>query len=195
MKILLAAAVCIAVLGGLALNTFRPAVAGEVPPPPPLAKSERYLTNTLSVTLNAPLPEARQFMRDNPLTGFLQPSGRIPRVESVDVLSGDWGEPGSLRQVNLAGGHWTHERVLTSDDDEFTYQIWNISTAAGRFIDHIHGQLRFTPEGDKTRLTWSYGIKPKAFFARPSIRTFLEEDFSPFMQGALSAFAQAHNGN
>ncbi|MEO0929268.1 MAG: SRPBCC family protein [Pseudomonadota bacterium] len=177
-----------------AILTISPqhAVASDVPAPPELAKEERYLSNVISVTLDGDLAEVRAFMDANPLTDFLEPSGSIPKITDVVVLEGNWGDPNALRRVDLEGGYWAHERVLTNDDDEFTYQIWDITTSAGRFINHIHGEIRFTQEESGTKVTWSYNIKPRFFFARPSIRNYLTDDFAPFMENGLNGFAAAY---
>jgi len=172
--------------------TISLAKPNDIPAPPPLAAEDRYLSNVISVTLPGSISEVRAFMAANPVTNFLEPSGRIPRITDVDVLDGPWGAPGSLRRVDLEGGDWTHERVLTNDDDEFTYQIWDITTGSGRFIDHIHGTFIFSDVTEGTKMTWSYNIKPRFFFARPSINSFLAEDFSPFMTNGLQAFATAY---
>ncbi|PJI92762.1 polyketide cyclase/dehydrase/lipid transport protein [Yoonia maricola] len=169
-----------------------PALAADVPPAPALSRAALYQSNTLFVVLEGDLAEVRAFMDANPLTDFLEPSGRIPRITDVVVLDGNWGDVNSLRRVDLEGGFHVHERVLTNDEDEFTYQIWDISTDAGRFISHIYGEIRLSEDPDGTRLTWSYNIKPRYFFARPSIRSYLNDDFAPFMQNGLTGFATAY---
>lgn len=171
----------------------QPASARDIPPQPDLANEARYLSNVISVTLDGDMEDVRAFMDANPLTDFLQPSGSIPRIVDVVVLDGTWGQPGALRRVDLEGGFLVHERVLTNDDDEFTYQIWDITTPAGRFINHIYGEIRFSEEPQGTKVTWSYNIKPRFFFARPSIRNYLDDDFAPFMENGLSGFAAAFN--
>ncbi len=163
-----------------------------VPTPPELTDTDAYLTNSLTVTVVGDISAVRAFMDANPLTDFLEPSGRIPRITDVVVLKGPWGQPGSLRRVDLEGGSWTHERVLTNDSNEFTYQIWNITTSAGRFIDHIYGEILFTEVTDGTQITWNYNVKPSVFFARPSIRGYLRDDFAPFMKNGMTGFVNAY---
>jgi len=183
-------------LGAVSLTLWsQGAAARDVPPQPELAQDNLYQSNVISVTLDGDLAEVRAFMAANPLTSFLEPAGNIPRITGVVVLDGTWGEPGALRRVDLDGGYWAHERVLTSDEDEFTYQIWDITTSSGRFIDHIYGEIRMTEETDGTKVTWSYNIKPRYFFARPSIRGYLNNDFAPFMENGLSGFAAAYAGS
>ncbi|SFS21999.1 SRPBCC family protein [Yoonia litorea] len=173
----------------LALATS--ASANEVPPAPDLAEESQYQSNVISVTFDAPLPVVRAFMDARPITEFLEPSGNIPQITGIEVLQGPWGSIPSLRRVDLDGGYHVHERVLTNDADELTYQIWDITAPSGRFIDHIYGELRLTEIGGQTQMTWSYNIKPSIFFARPFIRSYLDDDFRPFMENGLTGFAAA----
>lgn len=161
----------------------------DLPAPPELAQASKYQTNEEVVTLNASPAEAWAFWRQNNITDFLEPTDRIPAIADIVVLEGTWGEPGSIRRVDFADGGSALERVLTSDEDEFTYQIWNIETSAGRFIDHIYGEFRVRPSDNGTDIVWRYNVKPAVFFARPSIRSFLREDFRPFMEGGMEAMA------
>lgn len=168
------------------------AAATDIPPAPELSRENLYQTNTYTVVLDGRLEDVREFMDVRPLTEFLEPSGRIPRITEVVVLDGPWGEIDSLRRVDLEGGFHVHERVLSNDEDEFTYQIWDITTSAGRFIDHIYGEIRLSEVADGTQVTWSYNVKPRFFFARPSIRSYLDDDFAPFMENGLTGFATAY---
>ena len=120
-----------------------PVFAADIPPAPDLARESLYQSNVISVVLEGEIAEVRAFMAANPLTNFLEPSGRIPRIADVVVLDGPWGDVGALRRVDLVDGNHVHERVLTNDEDEFTYQIWDITAPAGRFINHIYGEIRF----------------------------------------------------
>ncbi|MDX8347284.1 SRPBCC family protein [Cognatiyoonia sp. IB215446] len=171
---------------------FQSAAASDVPPQPDLARDSLYQSNVISVTLDGTMADVRAFMAANPLTDFLEPAGDIPRITGVVELDGTWGDPGALRRVDLDGGYWAHERVLTNDEDEFTYQIWDITTSSGRFIDHIYGEIRMTETPEGTKVTWSYNVKPRFFFARPSIRGYLNNDFAPFMETGLRGFAAAY---
>ncbi|MEL6243348.1 MAG: hypothetical protein AAFV87_10660 [Pseudomonadota bacterium] len=185
-----------AILGvGLILSaalTAQSASANDISPPPRLAEPSRYLTNTEAVVVDGTLAQFRAFWAENPVTDFLKPTGRIPRIANVTVLEGVWGQPGSLRRVDFEDGGYTHERVLTNSDTEFTYQIWDISTASGRAINHIYGTFGFEElEGSQIRITWNYNIKPRIFLARGPIRRYLEDDFAPFMETGLSDWAAA----
>ena len=140
---------------------------------------------------DAPLEEAWSFWRDNPITDFVEPTDRIPAISGFEVLKGSWGEPGSIRRVNFDNGGTALERVLSSTDTEFSYQIWNIDTSSGRFINHIYGEFEATPVEQSTQIAWRYNIRPAVFFARPFIRSFLNNDFAPFMEGGMQGLVKA----
>lgn len=177
----------------LALFAFASIAASEttIPAPPDLASAGKYQSNTETTVLNAPVGEAWAFWRANPITDFVEPTDRIPEIAGFDVLQGNWGEPGSIRRVIFQGGGSALERVLTSTDSEFSYQIWNIETSSGRFIDHIYGKFEAQPVEGGTAINWSYNVKPAAFFARPSIASFLRHDFAPFMEGGMQGLSAA----
>ncbi len=166
----------------------------EIPLPPQLAADGSYLTNTVTTTLSGTVAEVRAHFDNNPVTDFTVPTEAIPAIEDIIYLAGDWPEPGALRRVDLANGYSVHEQVIANTEAQFVYQIWNITAPGGRAIDHIKGEFNFDQQGDAVKITWDYNIKPRAFFARPAINTFLEEDFAPFMKagmtGTVNAYAQ-----
>ncbi len=178
----------------LAFVAFTSVAAAEtaIPAPPDLASARKYQSNSETVILNAPLTEAWAFWRDNPITNFVEPTDRIPEIAGFEVLQGNWGEPDSIRRVTFQSGETALERVLTSTESEFSYQIWNIETSSGRFINHIYGKFEAQPVESGTAINWSYNVKPAAFFARPSIASFIRNDFAPFMEGGLQGLAAAY---
>ncbi|MGR3514247.1 MAG: SRPBCC family protein [Paracoccaceae bacterium] len=167
------------------------ATASQLPAPPDLAKPGKYQSNEEVLRLDAPPREAWAFWMETNITDLLEPTDRIPAIASIDVIRGPWGEPGSVRRVTFDDGGSALERVLTATATEFTYQIWNIETGSGRFIDYIYGEMRARPAGDGTEIVWRYNIKPSVFFARPFIRSFLNNDFAPFMEGGMIGVAAA----
>lgn len=157
-----------------------------LPQPPELASESKYLTNEEILFLPTDTAAAWTFFRENPITDFLEPTDRIPAIASIEVLKAPWGEPGSVRRVNFVTGGTVLERVLTSTDEEFTYQIWDLQTDSGSFINHIYGEFRVRTAEDGAEIVWRYNIAPNVFFARPFIRRFLTNDFEPFMEGGIA---------
>lgn len=161
----------------------------QMPDAPPLASLGKYITNEEITFLPTDPQSAWTFWRSIPITDYLEPTERIPAISEIKVLKGPWGEPGSIRRLTFENGGHAHERVLTSDEGEFTYQIWDLNTDSGIFINHIYGEFRVRPANDGSEIVWRYNIKPAVFVARPFIRQFLEEDFGPFMQGGMAGVA------
>lgn len=169
-----------------------PQQVSAVPSPPPLAQEKMYLTNTETARFPGTINEVRVFMEQNPVTDFVAATDAIPAIEGMEVISGNWPEPGAVRRVDLAGGHSVHERVLTNTPTNFVYQIWNITAPAGGAISHIRGAFTYEQQGDTVAVTWDYDIKPNFFFARPAINRFLSEDFAPFMRAGLEGTMDAY---
>ncbi|WP_299692840.1 SRPBCC family protein [uncultured Tateyamaria sp.] len=182
--------IAIALALGLAQITWANELT-NLPQPPELATQSTYLTNEEVLFLPTDTGTAWAFFRAKPITDYLEPTDRIPAIESVEVLKEPWGEPGSVRRVSLDGGGAVLERVLTSTDTEFTYRIWDVQTGSGRFINHIYGEFHVRPVNDGAEIVWRYNIAPNAFFARPFIRRFLNNDFEPFMEGGLAGLDAA----
>ncbi|MEO1026191.1 MAG: SRPBCC family protein [Pseudomonadota bacterium] len=159
--------------------------------PPNLAKPSKYMTNEEVIFLPTDPESAWAFWTSTPITDFLKATDRIPAIDSIEPVEGEWGTPGAIRRVNLADGGTVLERVLTADEDEFTYQIWDIETGAGRFINHIYGEFRLRAVEGGSEITWRYNVKPAIFIARPFIRRYLNNDFDPFMEGGMAGMKQA----
>ena len=181
----------IALTIGLAQMTWA-ADLSDLPQPPELRTESKYLTNEEVLFLPTDPTAAWTFFRENPITDYLEPTDRIPAITSIDVLKAPWGEAGSIRRVNLDGGGTVLERVLTSTDTEFTYQIWDLQTDSGSFISHIYGEFRVRPATGGSEIVWRYNIAPNVFFARPFIRRFLDNDFEPFMEGGIAGLDAAY---
>ena len=165
----------------------------DIPLPPDLAADGSYLTNTVTATLRGTVEGVRAHFEENPVTDFTVPTESIPAIEDITYLAGTWPDPGALRRVDLANGYSVHEQVIVNTDTRFVYQIWNITAPAGRAINHIKGEFNFDQQGDEVKITWDYNIKPRAFFVRPAINTFLEEDFGPFMQAGMTGTVNAYS--
>lgn len=165
-----------------------------IPAPPELAASGTYQTNTERAVLPfATAQDVRRFMDAHPVTDYVATTEAIPEIVGFTYLSGAWPGVGAVRRVDLADGSTVHERVLVNEPDNFAYQIWDISSGPGRFIDHIKGELRWieTAEGG-VEVIWDYNVKPRVFVARPFINGFLRDDFGPFKAAGLSGQMAAY---
>jgi len=164
-----------------------------IQPPPELGSERQYVSNTETIVLNTSVENTLAFWRDNPITDFVEPTDRIPAIQEFITLKGTWGEPGSVRRVTFEGGGTVLERVLTNNDREFTYQIWNIETPSGGLVDHIYGKFEFKPVSGGTEIVWDYNVKPASIFTRPFVFIFIRNDFAPFMQSGMQGLLNAFN--
>ncbi|MEO0666007.1 MAG: hypothetical protein AAFY97_09800, partial [Pseudomonadota bacterium] len=83
---------------------------------------------------------------------------------------------------------------LENSETRFAYQVWDFTSSSARALDHIRGEFLYEAVGaNETRVTWTYAIAPRAFFVRPFVRSYLENDFAPFMESGLQGAAEAFN--
>lgn len=181
-------------LAALALPVLVPRGEG----PPALRAAESYLTNVERAVFDGP-PEAVRAALQRPETGvlaFTEATDRIPAVTGTTPVDGSFPDAGAIRIVNLATGDTATERVLENSPQRFAYQVWGFTAPNARPLDHIRGEFAYLDRGDgTTEVVWTYAVAPRAFYARPFIRSFLENDFAPFMQSGLSGAAAAFNAN
>ncbi|MEM9177004.1 MAG: nuclear transport factor 2 family protein, partial [Myxococcota bacterium] len=141
-------------------------------------------------TFAAPLVPLRRWIEEeNRIVAAMEETERIRKPVGVEVLHGTWPEPGAVRRVELADGHFVLERVLVNDFPAlFRYQVWNYTSAAGKSLSYAVGQQAWevAPGGGAT-LTWTYRLKPDAFYKRPFVQRFVDEDMRPLMDRALDA--------
>ncbi|GAB5414259.1 MAG: hypothetical protein Cons2KO_18620 [Congregibacter sp.] len=121
----------------------------------------------------------------------MEETDRIKKPVEVQVVSGVWPEPGSVRWLRFSDGHYAHERVLIQDLPRlFRYQVYNLTSAAGAHLAYARGQQewRELPDG-RSEISWTYEIRPNLALKRPFIKSFLDNDMKPFMDGALERMA------
>lgn len=165
--------------------------------PPPLRDAGRYITNIETAIFNGPLDQvvAALQQEDTGVLAYVEPTDRIPAVLGTTPIEGVFpDEVGATRRVNLDGGYYAVERVLINDEDTFAYQVWNFTAPSTGALSHIRGEFQYNDLGDgRTEVVWTYSIAPRFFLARPFIRSFIENDFAPFMEAGLQGAANAFN--
>lgn len=123
---------------------------------------------------------------DNKVVQMLEPYESIAKPVDAVYFDGNWPDPGATRRVELSDGHFLLERVLSNTPGAFEYQVWGLTSAAGRNVEHIHGIQAFEPlSGSETRMTWTYKVKPDAGFKRPFVQRFVNREVTPFLEGGL----------
>ena len=183
-------------LAPLVLAGFLAACSSTVTPPAippsdvttfPALSDGGYASTTVTGLYPMGLAETRAWIADgNKIVAEMEPTENIAKPSDIVYLTGDWPEPGATRRVEMTDGHFVLERVLSNTDDRFEYQIWGLTSAAGRNVEHVHGIQAFEELADgTTQLTWTYKVKPDAGFKRPFVQRFVNKDITPFLTQAV----------
>lgn len=93
---------------------------------------------------------------------FPHRAGAIPPIKECTGQVGDWGTVGQTRTVVLADGGTNLETLVTADRPGGIYQ-YRLSDFTGpmkALVAGVDGQFSFVPEGNGTRVTWSWAIQP-----------------------------------
>ncbi|MEM0985512.1 MAG: hypothetical protein AAGJ32_04640 [Pseudomonadota bacterium] len=148
----------------------------------------RYAVYETERIFDAPLEPLRAFIEDgNKIVAAMEETDNIKKPVDVVVLSGTWPEEGSVRRLEFSDGHYTLERVLENDFPTlFRYQVWDFTAAAGNNLDYALGQQAWErlPDG-RSKLTWTYSLKPNAGYKRFFVQRFVNNDMRPLMENAL----------
>ncbi len=157
--------------------------------PPPVA-TDGFLTAYAEAVIPMDVPELRAFMAEQPLIDFLRPTENIANPVVSEVLDGTWDEPGAVRWLRLADGHYVVERVLENEPDLFRYQVFVFTNATGRGVEQIVGEQRFVPVDGGTKFEWSYNVLPTNFITRQIVGGSMAE-IEGFIADGLRSFAEA----
>lgn len=172
------------------------ASANDWPDPPALRSEGGYLTHVETALFEGP-PDAVRAALQQPETGvlaFVARTERIAEITELTPITDHFPNEGAVRSLSFSDGSAAIERVLTSTPERFSYQVWGFTSSSARALSHIRGEFRYEPAGDgQTQVTWTYSIAPRAFLVRPFVRSFLKNDFAPFMASGLSGAAAAFN--
>ena len=157
---------------------------------PPAVAEDGFLTAYVEETIPMQVSELRAFMDERPLISFLKPTENIANPVEASVLEGDWPNPGAVRWLRLADGHYVVERVLQNDLNFFKYQVYVFTSATGRGVEQIVGEQRFVPTEDGTRFEWTYNVRPTNFITRQFVRASMPE-IERYITSGLRRFAEA----
>lgn len=122
-----------------------------------------------SSTVLPVLPEtAFQGILDAPLEElFTTRSGLIPPVRSCEGQGGAWGTVGQTRTVVLADGSRNLETLVAADrPGDYRYSLTAFTGPMKLLVRRVEGRFSFVPEGDGTRVTWSWTLHPTNPLAR-----------------------------
>ena len=152
-----------------------PTVPPEYSAPPAVA-NDGFVTVVASTDIPLSLSEFREYLRENAFIDYLEPTENIAPPKSWVSLKGEWLTRGASRRMQLADGHYVIERVLENNPELFRYQVWVFTNGAGRGIELIVGEQRFTVLSPTlTRFEWRYNVKPTSWFTRIFVKRRVPE--------------------
>lgn len=135
------------------------------------------------------ISDLRAWLMDgNKVVAAMDGGGRIAGPKEAVYFDGEWPNPGATRRIELTDGHYVLEKVLVNTAEAFEYQIWGMTSAVGNNVEHVHGIQAFeTLPNGRTRMTWTYKVKPNAGFKRPFVQRFVNNNIEPMLSGALNS--------
>lgn len=161
---------------------------------PPEVATSGFLRAYTEQTIAMPVADVRAFMREQPLTSFLEPTENIANPVEGKVIQGEWPNPDAYRWLKLADGHYIIERILENEEDFFKYQVFVFTNATGRGVEQIVGEQRFVPVEGGTRFEWTYNVLPTNFVTRQFVRSSMDE-IETYIANGLEGFAAAANAS
>lgn len=145
-------------------DSCRPPVGFANPPPPVVAPMGRLVSRTERATLEGTLEEVIRQAEATPLSDTVSTEGGLPGVRGDFLLTpGAFDRPGARRLVCLTDGSTLSEQILTLERTparrDFTYVVWNYSTARARPVRYGVGRFVHTQRADgRTDVAWTYGF-------------------------------------
>ncbi len=93
---------------------------------------------------------------------FPHRSGAIPPVKECTGQVGAWGTVGQTRTVVLADGSTNLETLVEADrvTPNYRYRLTGFTGPMKALVGSVDGQFSYVPEGNGTRVTWSWAIHP-----------------------------------
>ncbi|MET3962263.1 hypothetical protein ABIE44_002197 [Marmoricola sp. OAE513] len=123
---------------------------------------------SFSTVVPASLDAAFTGVLDAPLeTLFTERAGVIPPIKECTGQDGGWDAVGKTRTVVLQDGSSNLETLVEySRPGSYRYQLSDFTGPMKALVAKVEGQFTFVPEGDATRVTWSWKIHPTNPLAR-----------------------------
>src|SRR3954449_7060372 len=119
----------------------------------------------LEESRTVPLPLEETFDRVLPMPLdelFVRRYGPIPAIKRTEQ-DGVWGSIGQTRTIVLADPGTMHERLTVVErPHRFGYTVSGITGPMKFLASSFDGLWTFVPDGDGTRITWAWELRPTA---------------------------------
>lgn len=158
-------------------------------PPPEIASERKLRSATVTDVFDVPLGFVPSWFTSLPLEKALPGTDEIPGVSGTEPLTkSPWGENGARRRVVLDDGSTALEQVVDANlPERFRYIVWNYTSDAAKSVRYGVGEFRFTPEGDGTRVEWTYSLAARRWPATWFLGRFVNRDYRDMMEVSLQA--------
>ncbi len=175
----------------LALSAVTASAQTQQPAPPPVEPEAWHAEHVTHRIVAGRPDEVRAWLESRQIISFFPKTDKLPAIKKVEVLTPEWFKTGGRRRVTFVDGTTVEERVLAYEKPKtFRYQIWGFTSAARFTVDYIVGEFNYAEAGPgKTRITWTYRIKPKWSLLSSPVSSFLNDTFKPIMEGAMDNVA------
>lgn len=173
-----------------------PAYEGERP----VLREDGYVSLTHSTFIDAPLSDVIAW-RDDPaqrLEDVVTFDDGSPAVVHTHPLRGSEviGERERHRRaVEFDDGHFLAEEILIDTPERFRYMVWGFTRATQRIaVDHGVAEFIYAPEGDGTRVSWTYSLLPTTPLLRGAVESFMADTMDPMMRATLDGIRRGAEG-
>jgi Polyketide cyclase / dehydrase and lipid transport len=188
-----------AALIALALTACTPGPTTPPAPPEPGAHARPALESghhSEHVTIGefeAPPEEVWAWFSRGRMMESLETQGPVARPISAEPLSLNWPELGAVRRAQLEDGNYVLEEVVALEPGRsFQYMVWAYTSPAAAQVRYGLGEFRIEPHGEGgSRVTWTYRLRAKAFWAEPFVDGFVRDKFGPFMDNGMARLIAA----
>jgi hypothetical protein len=94
---------------------------------------------------------------------FVHRFAAFPAIRQVVDAPEEWGTVGQSRTIVLADSGRLHQTITSIDPPRaYTYRLDQIQGTLRPFVRSVDGAWTVTPEGDGSRVGWSWTMHPKA---------------------------------
>lgn len=127
-------------------------------------------------------------LRSHDPTRFYPRWGVLPAVVGVRGQTGHWDAVGETRTLVLSDGGTVTETITSAQSPVFSYDLSRFTGAFGHLVVGARARWRVTPDGDGSRIDWTYGFEPLP--GRGAlVAAIVRLAWAPYMRRVLPAIA------
>ena len=154
---------------------------------PPIDGDAQFETVTVEIDIEAPGAKVIKWFSETGAGAFSSFGGTnaVSGVVRAEPLSGGWNKQGDRRRIVLSDGNSAIEEITDRRPNVLQYETWNATNNTGRYTSYAVGEVEFTGADQTTHVRWTYSFRPKLWPDGWFIRSYVQNDFRQYMDGAL----------